>query len=199
MKKTRLFALLAAAILLAALLAGCGGAEKPASEPESSEESGPVYTGMEKVIRDLMTKNVDVFKNILGSGNLGYTGDPVQGAYIYKVSSLRFSRYSALVAYLNSIYTEQKVEELLNPDGQPVYLDVSGTLCVDITKVGSKGYYVDWDNYTVEITEQTDTTCKFTLHTKSEIPAPTPTFEDYTVDGSLTLVDTLWRLTDMIG
>lgn len=91
-------------------------------------------------------------------------GDP-----ILRVRSAEFPAFSDLERYVRSVYCAAEADRLLyGGDGDPMYTEVDGNLCIDIRQLAGQGYYVDWENYKLEILEQGADACRFAVVTSEE-------------------------------
>lgn len=171
--------------------------EKTEESTEEVTTEQEVSTELEPTIRALFDENFYVITQVYYLGCLPIKGEYVDGTDVYEVDCDKFPTYQAFEDYIKSVYAEPTAIMLLNDypfEGQQMYLDVDGKLYIDMTKIGGKGYYVDWSNYTVEIKDVTDSTCNFVLHASVEYPAEEPTPEPYDVEGSMTLQNGSWVL-----
>ncbi|WP_105616366.1 hypothetical protein [Vallitalea okinawensis] len=72
----------------------------------------------------------------------------------YPVISNRFKSFEDLETFLYSTYVKEYADHMLytwEQGNEPLYLNVDGQLYIDSTYAGARGYYVDWNNYTIEI------------------------------------------------
>lgn len=146
--------ILALLLAIGLLLSGCGG-----NAPTS--DTSPRITPAK--IDRLFEENLYCVRKLFVLGTLPYADDPVQGEHVYPVISDRFSSYAALEEYLHTVYIDTEVARLLDVDGEPIYMEIDGKLCVDTHRIGGKAYAVDWDGHTIEITEITEKGCSFTV------------------------------------
>ncbi len=165
------------------------------SETQLLEESNADID--EAVIRELLDGNFFCMSSIFGSGNLGYTGEPVQGDNIYRVASDIFADYAEFENYVSSIYCAAEADRLMYNypyEGSQMYLDIDGELCIDINLAGAKGYYADWSDCKIIINSVSDDRCEFTAVGSIEEPAEVPVKEEYPVDGAAVLENGKWVL-----
>lgn len=155
----------------------------------------------EAIIRDLVDENTYCLRNLYGATSLYPEGDPVEGDHIYKAATDRFADYAEFESYIRSVFCTEEAERLLfnSPyEGQPMYLNIDGMLCVDTYLAGAKGYYVDWSDYRVEIISADDSRCEFIVTGQIEEPAEVPVKEDYPVTGAVVYENDGWRLEKLI-
>ncbi len=145
----RVLALLMAMVLLTC---GCG-----------ASEGGDTAAITPAQLDHLFEENLYCVRKLFVLGTLPYADDPVQGEHIYPVISDRFSTYAALENYLHTVYTDAEVARLLDADGEPIYTEVDGKLCVDTHRIGGKAYAVDWDGHSIEITARDENGCTFVV------------------------------------
>ncbi|MGN0674663.1 MAG: hypothetical protein ACI4KG_02845 [Oscillospiraceae bacterium] len=165
------------------------------SETELSEESKDDID--EAVIRKLLDENFFCMRSIFGWGNLGYTGEPVQGDNIYRVENDIFADYAEFENYIRSIYCNDEADRLMYNypyEDSQMYLDIDGELCIDINLAGAKGYYVDWSDCKIIINFVSEDRCEFTAIGSIEEPAEVPVKEEYPVDGAAVLENGKWVL-----
>lgn len=155
----------------------------------------------EAIIRDLVDENIYCLRNLYGAASLYPVGDPVQDDHIYKADTDRFADYAEFESYIRSVFCTNEAERLLynTPyEGQPMYVNVDGMLCVDTYLAGAKGYYVDWSDYKVEIVSADDNRCEFIVTGQIEEPAEVPVKEDYPVNGAVVYENDGWRLEKLV-
>lgn len=121
--------------------------------------------------------------------------------YLYETDSEKFPDYASFESYIRSVYCEAEAERLLYNcpyEGMPRYTELNGKLCVDSRYLGSKGYYVDWTNFSFTINSSDNNRVSFTLCGKAEYPSDEPVIEEYLVDGVAVYEDGGWRLGEML-
>lgn len=174
--------------------------------PESTEETATETEAQsasidEAVIRSLFDENIYCLRNLYGATSLYPVGDPVRDDHIYKADTDRFSDYAEFDSYIRSVFCTNEAERLLynTPyEGQPMYVNVDGMLCVDTYLAGAKGYYVDWSDYRLEIVSADDSRCEFIVTGQIEEPAEVPVKEDYPVNGAVVYENGGWRLEKLV-
>ncbi len=139
-------------LTIALLACGCGASD--------GGDTASITTAQ---LDQLFEENLYCVRKLFVLGTLPYADDPVQGEHIYPVISDRFSTYAALEDYLHTVYTDAEVARLLDVDGEPIYTEVDGKLCVDTHRIGGKPYTVDWDGHTIEITARDERGCSFVV------------------------------------
>lgn len=155
----------------------------------------------EAIIRNLVDENTYCLRNLYGATSLYPVGDPVQDDHIYKADTDRFADYAEFESYVRSVFCTNEADRLLynSPyEGQPMYVNVDGMLCVDTYLAGAKGYYVDWSDYRVEIISADDNRCEFIVTAQIEEPAEVPVKEDYPVNGAVVYENGGWRLEKLL-
>ena len=155
----------------------------------------------EAIIRNLVDENTYCLRNLYGATSLYPVGDPVQDDHIYKADTDRFADYAEFESYIRSVFCTKEAERLLfnSPyEGQPMYLNIDGMLCVDTYLAGAKGYYVDWSDYRLEIVSTDSDRCEFIATAQVEWPADEPVKEDYPVNGVVVCENGEWRLEKLL-
>lgn len=155
----------------------------------------------EAIIRNLFDENIYCLRNLYGATSLYPVGDPVQDDHIYKADTDRFADYAEFESYIRSVFCTNEADRLLydSPyEGQPMYLNIDGMLCVDTYLAGAKGYYVDWSDYRLEIVSADDSRCEFIVTGQVEWPAEEPVKEDYPLEGAVIFEDGGWRLEKLL-
>jgi hypothetical protein len=87
---------------------------------------------------------------------------------IFPVDDERFQTFAQLEEYIRNTYVKSEADALLH-NGR--YLDQNGKLYGDSSKDTGIGYYVDWDNYTLEVTGITDHEASLKIDTVDDSPA----------------------------
>lgn len=185
--------------------------EDTASETETSAEtesetSAETEEAVENAVSadtlsGLMDENLYCMRYVFSLGSLPYSGDPVEGEYIYKVDDEKFKTFDDLKNYLLTVYSADYTDQLLynTPyENDPLYLDINGELCINTANAGAKGYYVNWDNAVIDIKSSDSTSCKFTITGQLEEPAEEVIPEPYSVDAEAVYENGRWVLTKMI-
>lgn len=177
------------------------------SSAQSSEnaESKPVDVSSsdsvtEAQLRNLTDQSLYCMANIFSLGSLPTVGEPIKDN-LYQVSTDKFADYETFKNYICSIYSKEEADVLLNNfpyENTQKYVNYEGKLCLDKNYDGSKGYYVDWDNYSIEIISQDSSKCDFKVLTTVTLPAENPTPEDYTINATAVFEDGSWKLTSML-
>lgn len=175
--------------------------EAAASAETSAETEADENTVSADTLRELMDGNLHCMIYIFSLSSLHYSGNPVEGEYIYKVDDEKFRTFDDLKNYLLTIYTSDYTDELLYNypyENDPKYLNINGDLCINAAYDGGKGYYVNWDNAAIDITYSDSTSCKFTITGQLEEPAEEVIPEPYSVDAEAVYENGRWVLTKMI-
>lgn len=121
--------------------------------------------------------------------------------YLYETDSEKFPDYVAFEDYIRSVYCEAEADRLLYNcpyEGMPRYTELNGKLCIDSRYLGSKGYYVDWSDFSFMINSSDNNRVSFTLCGKAEYPSDEPVIEEYLVDGVAVYENGGWRLEEML-
>lgn len=145
--------LIALVLALALLIGGCGGGK--------TESDGTTPNITPAKIDRLFEENLYCVKYLFVLTTLPYADDPVQGDNVYPVMSDRFASYAALEEYLHTVYTDAEVARILDKDGDPIYTEVDGKLCVNTKRIGGKPYPVDWNGHSIEIVSRDENGCTF--------------------------------------
>lgn len=167
------------------------------SKPVDVSSSGSVT---EAQLRNLTDQSLYCMANIFDLGSLPTIGEPIKDN-LYQVSTDKFADYESFKNYICSIYSKEEANVLLNNfpyENTQKYVNYEGKLCLDKSYDGAKGYYVDWDNYSIEIVSQDSTKCDFKVLTTVTMPADNPTPEEYIVNVTAVLEDGSWKLTSML-
>lgn len=210
---------ISAVIILAALLAGCAEVtDEPArtdiitaseassevtaeAETETAAESAaPVSSVSEEELRALMEENLFCMRCVFTLDTLP-RGDIIQGESVYKVDDDRFQTLADLEEYVRGVYCREEADRLLYNypyEGEPLYFDVDGALCIDMDRAGAKGYYVDWTDFGLTVSSADDTMCEFTVTGLVEEPAEEPVYVEYKADARALCEDGRWVLEKMI-
>ncbi len=173
-----------------------------AAEDTTVSETEPAVQSVdEAAIRSLFDENIYCLRNLYGATSLYPEGDPVQDDHIYKAATDRFADYAEFESYIRSVFCTNEADRLLydSPyEGQPMYLNIDGMLCVDTYLAGAKGYYVDWTDYRLEIVSADENRCEFIVTGQVEWPAEEPVKEDYPLNGAVVYENGGWRLEKLI-
>ncbi len=171
--------------------------ENAESKPVDVSSSDSVT---EAQLRNLTDQSLYCMANIFSLGSLPTVGEPIKDN-LYQVSTDKFADYETFKNYICSIYSKEEADVLLNNfpyENTQKYVNYEGKLCLDKNYDGSKGYYVDWDNYSIEIISQDSSKCDFKVLTTVTLPAENPTPEDYTINATAVFEDGSWKLTSML-
>lgn len=170
------------------------------SEASVIEEAvGDAVTIDESIINDLMANNrvcIDMFK----TGLVEYSEEAADGEMLYKLINSSFGSFSDLEALVYDTYTRETGDMLLynTPyEGQSIYKDYEGALCVDLAVLAPKGYFVDWNDCKVQIDSCTADRCEFTVTGQITEPGAEAS-EDYVKQGVCVLDNGEWLLENII-
>ncbi len=148
---------------------------------------------LEHEIRVLIEQNLDCYF-IFYVAPLNHTTQQNSDGY-YGTDGSYLESYAALESLVNSTYTQQKAQQLLNyPSEQaPLYKDSYGSIFVKPDVITPVKYNILWeDDYTLTFTEKTKNECSFELNTV-DIDG-----NAYTTNGSAIVENGSWLLTDLI-
>ncbi len=187
----------------ALLVCGCTKENEAVVTEVATVQNDTTQLGFsEDKLRELIDENIYCNLNVFGLNYLPRGGEPLEyeGRTLYQVDSNVFADYKAFDEYVHSVYCDETAEIFLAPEGDAKarYVNVNGGLFVDINGEGGKGYFVDWQDYSVKIKSQTDTRCDFTVMAKVTWPGDVAVPEDYPVDGVAIFEDGYWVLEKMI-
>ncbi len=121
--------------------------------------------------------------------------------YLYESDSEKFPDYASFESYIRSVYCEAEADRLLynSPyEGMPMYTESEGKLCIDSRFLGSKGYYVDWSDFSFTVNSSENNRVSFTLCGRAEYPSDEPVIEEYLVEGAAVHENGGWRLEEML-
>lgn len=121
--------------------------------------------------------------------------------YLYETDSEKFPDYASFESYIRSVYCKAEADRLLYDcpyEGMPMYTESDGKLCIDSRYLGSKGYYVDWTDFSFSINSSDNDRVSFTLFGKAEYPSDEPVIEEYSVSGAVVYENGSWRLEEML-
>lgn len=191
----------------------CGCARENESEVVTPEVIVPEISALEITtqsqeftkdkLKDLIDENIYCNLYVFKLNYLPRESNPVEynGRTLYQVDTDVFADFAAFEEYIYSVYCDETANMYLDVpggSGKARYVNIDGKLFVDINGEGGKGYFVDWSDYSIEIKDQTDGKCEFTVTAKVEWPAEVLTTEDYPVDGVAIFEDGEWVLEKMI-
>lgn len=171
------------------------------TEETATETEAQAASADEAVIRSLFDENIYCLRNLYGATSLYPEGEPVEGDHIYKAETDRFADYAEFESYIRSVFCTTEADRLLydSPyEGQPMYLNIDGMLCVDTYLAGAKGYYVDWSDYRLEMVSADSDRCEFIVTGQIEEPAEVPVKEDYPINGAVVYENGGWHLEKLI-
>lgn len=171
------------------------------AEISAETEAAAENTVSVDTLSKLMDENLNCMRHIFALGSLPYSGDPVEGEYIYKVDDEKFKTFDDLRNYLLTVYSSDYTDQLLynTPyENDPLYLDINGELCINSARAGAKGYYVNWDSPAIDIRSSDSTVCQFTITGQLEEPADEVIPEPYSIDAEAVYENGRWVLTEMI-
>ena len=144
-------------------------------------------------ISKLIDAHLYVMKNITGFAYLPIGDNPVEEHY-YPVVSDQFKKVDDIKDYLATVYTETTVNQIMERM-KNLYVDIDGKLCIDERHMGGKGYYVNWENYKLDINSVTGNNCAFTITASIEEPGENPVITPYVKELTAEKVNGNWRLT----
>lgn len=179
-------------LLLLALCLSFSACKKDTDDTSSTTVS--VSECSEQDIRMLMERNLDCYYLFYVSP-LSQGGGTDSDGYT-KANTSFFADYNEMCDFVRSTYTAEKSSYLLNsyPSTEnPLYIQKDGAIYVDLDAITPIEYNVMWDDsYTVEITEATNSECKFTLKTTDFDE------KEYVAEGTAVFEDGKWLFTDLV-
>lgn len=114
------------------------------------------------------------------------------------VKSEEFATFEALEQYVQSIYCKEEADRLLHGEnGSAVYADVDGVFSTNIKMHGGMGYYVIWDDFTIEIVDENGQECNFDVLVKRESPDG-QSISDDRISMKAIFEDGEWKLEKMV-
>ena len=196
MKKTILFLL---AVIMLVTACSCSVKNTEPKKSDTSDVTSETKTEETKTIsfetaKELFDRNLKTLE-VFYSPKLDYEEEPVEGTFC-PVKDENFKTFADLEEYINATYVEDVADSLLVERG--LYKDVNGTLCIDISRLESRGYYVDWTDYTIEIASGDENACELTVTGYIEEPSNEPQRETYTKTAKAKNVDGKWLLESVV-
>lgn len=139
---------------------------RPIASLETNDSERELYFQANQLIE----RNKTIFYEIYGLAMLSLkTPDSGAGSEtIFPVNDERFTTFAELEGYIRNTYVKTQADALL---GNGRYLDKNGKLYGDLSKDAGMGYYVDWNSYTMEMTDISDKTAVLKIHTVDNSPA----------------------------
>ena len=201
-------------VILGLILAGCGKidevtleqlTEKPGIQLEDASIDTTSHVELSEIeLKELLDRNNYVYGHVYGAGDLPLVEEEIDynKTRLYQVKDDVFEDYAAFETYIKDTYCQVEAEHLLYhypEQGQQKYVEQEGKLYMDVYYMGGKGYYVDWSDYTIEITKNETEVCEFTAIASVEEPSDTPIKERYEVQGVAIKENGRWLLKEMIG
>lgn len=176
--------------------------EKVSITQETASVAEKTNQVTESILKELIDKNIYCNIHIFnGKLPLKDAETDMDKTSLYQVSDDAFKDYAAFENYIRSVYCQSTADMYLNnypEEGLQKYKNVDGKLYIDLKYCGEKGYYVNWDKYTVTIDKEDAKNCEFTVKTTVEMPADKPTLEEYTVKGTAVFENGKWVLEKML-
>ena len=143
------------------------------------------------IARELFDRNLKCTLEIFDLNTLAFEDEAVEGTFC-PVTDSRFKTFADLEEYVNATYVKDIADNLLIERG--LYKEVNGVFCIDTSRIGGKGYYVDWSDYDLEIVSGDKDTCEFDVKGYIEEPSNDPQREPYTKTAKAKNVDGNWLL-----
>jgi hypothetical protein len=110
-----------------------------------------------------------------------------------------FKDYEDFQENFSEIYSKDYMDLVINArdqnDKEQKFFNIDGKLYINYAHAGSKGYYVDWSDYKLEIISETKSECKFRLTAVIEEPADKPVKEPYIKTFRAVYENKEWKLT----
>lgn len=148
-------------------------------------------------MRELVDGNLYTIYHITGFSYLPHE-ESTFNEYYHKVTSEQFQTVNDIRYYLSTIYT-QDATSVIMAELEPLYTDIDGSLYVNAMYMGGKGYYVDWENYSVTVTYSDESVCKFTVTASLEEPGDTPQITPYILEITAINENGIWLLDQMFS
>lgn len=192
------------AVMSVLAFAGCSDVKESVitetSQGEIQIEQSTIQseTDFIEIVTDLMEKNAVCIKMFM-SGIVEYADEPLIDN-CYQLINSDFADYSELENFVNGIYSSEEAERILHNypyEGSSIYKDCDGVLCVDLNVLAPKGYFVDWNNVEVEITNSDADHISFKAKASAEYPGENIS-EDYEAAGEAVNENGHWVLEEMI-
>jgi len=213
-------------VLCAVVCCGCQaspGQSTPSSDtitPSSTAVVSPLQPtpsqndALQYTLKQLLDQNLNLVMNVFVYGTLGISSDnPVadDGTYTpinssggnwFLARTDQFASYEALKEYVQDTYMSDTSDSLLNnwPNGEPLYKDIGGKLCVNLDWTPNTSPTTDWTGYTFTFVQNDidsvfiDVTVTALLSDESaEFPYQNLS-APYHIYGSATLDGSQWRL-----
>lgn len=172
-------------------------AHSAVSETEASVKTLKAPTMNE--LTTLVDGNVNCLENIFIYNYLPFDTEPISDGHIYEVKSDEFSTYSELEEYVNSIYTDDTAESVMNyPCDNGKYLDFNGKLCIDSNYIcDGEINMLDWTDYDISNVNTYEDNCTFDVNISIE--DINMNMKDCTVTFNAINEDDGWRLDGIYG
>jgi len=118
----------------------------------------------------LIEQNKIVFFDIFGLSmlNLKIPENPGDGEVLFPVEDERFTTFLDFDNFIRSIYVQVEANSLI---GNGRYFNIEGDLYADMSTAAGMGYYVNWNDYSYEISDITETSALLTINTTEDSPA----------------------------
>ncbi len=153
----------------------------------------------EEELRHLIDENIKCHLWIVCGGMpIDPTADESQNERL--VDRSLFADYASFETYIRSVYCKEEADHLLYNfpmEGVQKFFNKDGMLYFDLNYDGGKGYYVNWENYTVTIDSVDGDSCTFTVTASVEWPSDEPQVEPYTVTTTAVLENGSWVLSEL--
>lgn len=173
-------------------------------EPEAEDktdnktQSDEKLTATEKELKKLVDRSIDcLYKLELSTPHT--VGEKYGNSYIYQVDTDIFKDYEDFQENFSEIYSKDYMDLVINArdknDKEQKFFNIDGKLYINYAHAGSKGYYVDWSDYKLEIISETKSECKFRLTAVIEEPADKPVKEPYIKTFRAVYENKEWKLT----
>lgn len=81
-------------------------------------------------------------------------------------------------------------------EGNQLYLEYDGKLCMNTYYALGSGYFVDWSDYGIEFVYADETSCKFNVTATIQEPGDLPA-EEYKISCEAIITENGWRLIRM--
>ncbi|MCQ2455034.1 MAG: hypothetical protein MJ090_02675 [Clostridia bacterium] len=146
------------------------------------------------VAKELFDRNLKCTLNIFDLDTLSYEKTPLSGTW-HRVTDSRFSTFAELEEYVKATYIEETAQIFFD---RKLYKDIDGKLSIDTSRIGGKGYYVDWTDYIIEINKSDNETAEFSVTATIEEPSDNPKKEEYKKTVTALRVGETWLLEKIV-
>lgn len=176
-------------------------ASETTTETEAEEGAANID---EETMKKLMDENLYCNSSIFGLGTLmpaGGSFEPETMGWVVQVDTSLFADWASFEEYVRSVYCEKTADMYLYDypyEGDAKYINKDGLLYVNMMYDGGRGYYVDWSDYEIEVTDESPERVMFKAKATVEWPADEPVKEPYEAEGAFVFENGKWVLEDSV-